>query len=683
MKIKAIVLYGIILASVLSSLQCNLRKAIAPSWDTQINFPLINHPYTLDTLIRKDTSIVQKNPTNGFLTYSFSHPAIFDSVGDKIKMKPQQPAPFGISIGAIPFNLNNFLLNIPNPGIPSGFPIPATPLPSFSVLMDSSTQFDYVEFDSGTVSFQLTNNLPIKIYFSQPIQFRDIENNIIGPFNVDALNANQSVLTSASLIGKRVRNRLSLDSVRWSTSGSAGTPVTIPSVVLGVNLSFSNILIKSARAKIPATNVLRNVGSVFTPDTSSNATKFKIVRFKNGGFDVKLRNDLDVTTRLNVLFPQLKNRISGASYQLDTSIARRDSALFTFDLSNTYEINAPDTTNIINYTAIIRQLGSTDDTAGYRIFNQADKVEVSLLLHQPPNNIFSVQYFEGVIKPTTVTFDTLINVKLGDLPSKFSVDSLCMPDAKFILKLYSPGIQSRVGGNILLNNDPSYIINIPQTLLTGNDTTDVVLSGTNVVSTLTRFVSVNKNLPKTFFLNSTATINPNYTIGTIADTDKISGRVVFDIPANIGIKGGVVRDTVRFGDEKDDKGNKVKLDSTMLNRLLNGNLSFMITNGIPVTLRASIIFLRSDFVAIDTLPGSGPIYVGSAQIGTDGFSSTPEVSQFDEPLDKSEIDNVNRAKFCVLEIRIDTPPTSPAVKFRSSDMVKVRIFGNFNYRVEE
>jgi hypothetical protein len=682
MKIKAIVLYGIILASVLNSLQCNLRKPVTPNWDVQINFPLINHPYTIDTLIRKDTSIVQKNPTNGFLTYSFSHPAIFDSVGDKIKMKPQQPAPFGISIGTIPFNLNNVLLNIPNPGIPSGFPIPASPLPSFSVSMDSSTQFDYVVFDSGTVSLQLTNNLPIKIYFSQPIQFRDIENNIIGPFNIDSLNPNQSKLTSTSLTGKRVRNRLSLDSVSWSTSGSVN-PVTIPGVVLGVNLSFSNILIKSARAKIPVTNVLRNVGSVFTLDTSSNATKFKIVRFKNGGFDVKLRNDLDVTTRLNVLFPQLKNRISGASYQLDTVIARRDSALFTFDLSKTYEINAADTTNKIDYTAIIKQLGSTDDTVGYRIFNQTDKVEVSLLLHQPPNNIFTVQYFEGVIKPTTVTFDTLINVKLGDLPSKFSVDSLRMPDAKFILKLYSPGIQSRVGGNILLNNDPTYIVNIPQTLLTGNDTTDVVLSGANVVSTLTRFVSVNKNLPKTFFLNSTGTINPNYTMGTIADSDKISGRVVFDIPANIGIKGGVVRDTVKFGDEKDDKGSRVKLDSAMLNKILNGNLSFMITNGIPVTLRASIVLLRSDSVAIDTLPGSGPIYVGSAQIGADGFSSIPEVAQFDEPLDKSEIDNVNRAKFCVMEIRIDTPPTSSAVKFRTNDMVKVRIFGNFNYRVEE
>jgi hypothetical protein len=682
MKIKAIVLYGIILASVISSFQCNLRKPVTPNWDVQINFPLINHPYTIDTLIRKDTSVVQKNPTNGFLTYSFSHPAIFDSVGDKIKMKPEQPAPFGISIGTIPFNLNNFILNIPNTGIPSGFPILAGPLPSFSVFMDSSTQFDYVEFDSGAVSLELTNNLPIKIYFSQPIQFRDIENNIIGPFNVDSLNPNQSKLTSTSLIGKRVRNRLSLDSVRWSTSGSV-TPVTIPGLVLGVNLSFSNILIKSARAKIPATNVLRNVGSVFTLDTSSNATKFKIVRFKNGGFDVKVRNDLDVTTRLNVLFPQLKNRIGGASFQLDTSIARRDSALFTFDLSKTYEINASDTTNKIDYTAIIKQLGSTDDTVGFRIFNQNDKVEVSLLLHQHPNNTFTVQYFEGVIKPTTVTFDTLINVKLGDLPSRFSVDSLRMPDAKFILKLYSPGIQSRVGGNILLNNDPSYTVNIPQTLLAGNDTTNVVLSGDNVVSTLTRFVSANKNLPKAFFLNSTGTINPNYTIGTIADTNKISGRVVFDIPANIGIKGGVFRDTVKFGDEKDDKGSRVKLDSTMLNKILNGNLSFMITNGIPLTLRASIILLRSDSVAIDTLPGTGPIYVASAQIGVDGFSSIPVVSQFDEPLDKSEIENVNRAKFSVLEIRIDTPPTSPAVKFRTTDMVKVRIFGNFNYRVEE
>lgn len=682
MKIKAIVLYGIIFAVIISSFNCNLRKAVAPTWDVQVNFPLINHPYTIDTLIRKDTSIIQINPTNGFLTYSYSHPAVYDSIGDKIKMKPQQPAPFGITIGSIPFSVNNLSLDISNPGIPSGFPIPEGQLPSFSVAMDTMTQFDYLELDSGAVRLQVTNNLPLTIYFTQPIQFRDIENNIIGPFNIDSLNPSQSRYASVDLQGKRIKNRLSLDTVRWSTSGNSN-PVTIPDVVLAINLSFSNIYIKSARAKIPATDVLRNEGSAFILDSSSNATKFKIVRFKNGGFDVKIRNDLDVTTMLIISFPQLKNRISGNSYQLDTVLARRDSALFKFDLSKTYEVNAGDTTNEIIYTAVISQLGSYDDTVGFRTFNNTDKVDVALLLRQPPDNVFTVQYFEGVIKPTTVVFDTLINMKLGDLSTKFSVDSLRLPDAKFIVRLYSPGIQSSIGGNIWLDNDPLYAITIPQTLLARNDTTNIVLSGDNVVSTLTRYVSVNRNLPKTFFLNSTGTINPNYTIGTIADTDKISGRILFDIPANIGIHGGVIRDTVKIGDESDDGGNKVNLDSTMIDKILNGNLSFTFRNGIPVRISASIILLRPDSTVIQYLPSSGPVNVSSSQIGADGFSSIPVNSQLNVPLNRSEVDNINRAKYAVLEIQMDTPPISPAVKFRNNDLIRVRIFGTFNYRIEE
>ncbi len=682
MKIKAIVLYGIMFAVIISSFNCNLRKAVAPTWDVQVNFPLINHPYTIDTLIRKDTSIIQRNPANGFLTYSYSHPTVYDSIGDKIKMKPQQPAPFGINIGSIPFSVNSLSLDISNPGIPSGFPIPEGQLPSFSVAMDTMTQFDYLELDSGAVRLQVTNNLPLTIYFTQPIQFRDIENNIIGPFNIDSLNPNQSRYASVDLQGKRIKNRLSLDTVRWSTSGNSN-PVTIPDVVLAINLSFSNIYIRSARAKIPATDVLRNEGSAFILDSSSNATKFKIVRFKNGGFDVKIRNDLDVTTRLNMSFPQLRNRISGNSYQLDTVLARRDSALFRFDLSKTYEVNAGDTTNEIIYTAVISQLGSFDDTVGFRTFNNTDKVDVALLLHPPPDDVFTVQYFEGVIKPTTVTFDTLISVKLGDLPTKFSVDSLRMPDAKFIVRLYSPGIQSSIGGDIRLDNDPSYAITIPQTLLARNDTTNIVLSGDNVVSTLTRYVSVNRNLPKTFFLNSTGTINPNYTIGTITDTDKISGRILFDIPANIGIHGGVIRDTVKIGDESDDGGNKVNLDSTMIDKILNGNLSFTFRNGIPVRIRASIILLRPDSTVIQYLPSSGLVNVSSSQIGADGFSSTPASSQLNVPLNRSEVDNINRATYVVLEIQMDTPPTSPAVKFRSNDLVQVRIFGTFNYRMED
>jgi hypothetical protein len=682
MKIKAIVLYGIVFAVIIGSFNCNLRKAVAPTWDMQVNFPLINHPYTIDTLIRKDTSIIQRDPANGFLAYSYSHPAVYDSIGDKIKMNPQQPAPFGINIGSIPFSVNNLSLNISNPGIPSGFPIPAGSLPSFSVTMDTMTQFDYLDLDSGAVRLQITNNLAITIYFTQPIQFRDIENNIIGPFNIDSLNPNQSRSSTVDLQGKRIKNRLMLDTLRWSTSGSS-TPVTIPDEVLGINLSFSNIYIKSARAKIPATDVLRNEGSAFILDSSSNATKFKIVRFKNGGFDVRIRNDLDVTTRLNILFPQLRNRISGDSYQLDTILARRDSALFRFDLSKTYEVNAGDTTNEIVYTAVISQLGSSDDTVGFRTFTNTDKVDVALLLRPPPEDVFTVQYFEGVIKPTTVKFDTLINVKLGDVPTKFSVDSLRMPDAKFILRLYSPGIQSSIGGNIRFDNDPSYTITIPQTLLARNDTTNILLSGDNVVSTLTRYVSINRNLPKTFFLNSTGTINPNYTIGTVADTDKISGRILFDIPANIGIQGGVIRDTVEIGGESDDGGNKVKLDSTMIDKIRSGNLSFTFRNGIPARIRASIILLRSDFTVIQRFPSSGPVNVSTSQVGEDGFSSIPVHSQLNVPLNRSEVDNVNRAKYAVLEIQMDTPPASPAVKFRSNDLIQVRIFGTFNYRMED
>jgi hypothetical protein len=561
MKIKAIVLYGTVLAAIINSMQCNLRKPVAPNWDVQVNFPLINHPYTIDSLIRKDTSIIQKDPANGFLTYSYSYPAIYDSIGDKIKMKPQQPAPFDMNIGSIPFNLNNLSLDIPNPGIPDGFPIPAGTLPPVTVAMDTLTQFDYVEFDSGIVRLQITNGLPIKIYFAEPIQFRDIEDNIIGPFNIDSLNPSQSTSTSISLIGKRIRNRLSLDTVRWTTPGSSG-PVSIPSVVLSVGLSFSNIYIKSARAKIPPTDVFRNQGSLFVVDSSANATKFKIVRFKTGGFDLIINNGLDVSVKLYDSLPQVRNRYTHAPFRHTKIVPRKSSTTFSFDLDS-LEVDAGDTTNVINYTAVISQLGSSDDAAGFRTFDRSDKVGVSLTIHPPPNDVFIVQYFEGVIKPTAVTFDTLVNVKLGDIPTKFSIDSLHMPDSKFVLRLYSPGIQSRIDGTILLNNDPSYIVNIPQTLLAGNDTTNLELSGDDVVSTLTRFVSVNKNLPKSFYVNSSGVINPNYVMGTISSTNKISGRILFDIPANIGIHGGVVRDTIKIGDEKDDSGNRINLDSTM------------------------------------------------------------------------------------------------------------------------
>ncbi|MBU1297662.1 MAG: hypothetical protein KKB77_00730, partial [Bacteroidetes bacterium] len=668
-----------VLLLVFISFQCDFRKPIAPTWDIQVSFPLINHPYTLDSLIRKDTSIIQMNPTYGFLTYSYSNATTFDSIGDKIKLKPEAPSPFTISAGAIPVtNIPDASLYIPNrsPGIPAG-PIPPGNLLPISAPLPSYDLFEYLVFESGTARLTIQNYLPIAIVFNNPVMLRDSENNIIGPFIIDTVDAGKTKSDFVSLAGKKITQTLKIDTVQLSTPG--GRIDTRPDTLFKITLGLTNLTINSARVKIPPTTILQSNSSEFVVDTSANPSKIKVANFKTGKFDLRISNDLDFSAKLSLTLPQVVKKSNGQKLDTTLTISRKNdpgsTASITIDLANVYEFRSLTPTNVINYSASLDQLGSVNDGLYFRNYSSTDKVTFSLVIHQPPHDFFTVRYIEGIIKPTTITFDTTLKIKIGDLSAKFSIDSLRLPDAKFILKLKSPNIQSSVVGNLLLDSNSQYSISIPPTLLAANDTTDIELSGDNVVSTIARYISTHKNLPKSFYVNASGTINPNYISGSISNTDKIGGRIIFDVPLNVGIRGGMIRDTVEMGDAKNDDGSKFNLDSNLVNSIQSGWLNFTFKNGIPLGLKSSIILLDKNKNVLQFLPATGPVTVNPSLVRFDGFAGDAVESKFIIPLNKTEIDNINRAKFIALEIVINTVETAPFVKFKNTDWINFRVFG--------
>ena len=670
-----------VLLLVFISFQCDLRKPIAPTWDIQVSFPLINRPYTIDSLIQKDTSLIKVNPTNGSLVYSYSQETVSDSIGDKIKLKPKEPTPMFISAGAIPFRDFSTSVSIPNPGFPPGpTPIPSGNLPPIYVEIPISDHFDYLEFESGIFKLTVINFSPITIEFNDTIRIVDKDNNQFG-FYIGSVPPNTAREAQTQLSNKTIKLPLKLDTLYTRTPGSI-TPVIIPDPILKIKIDFLNLLIKNGRAKIPPTDVYRVDSAKFVIDTTATPTKLKSAAFKQGIVDLKVRNRFDVTIQVSLSLPQLINKTNRQPFSINKIILRNDSTAIPVDFSN-YEFKATAPTDTLIYNARIIQLGSEGDTLQFRTFNQSDQFIASLKLRPPPQDIFVVSYVEGIVKPIDITLDTLINLKLGDIPVKFSVDSLRFPDSKFILNLSTPDIKSRISGNIKLDDSAKYTITIPQKTLNPNSTTSVTISGDEVVSTLARYVSTNKSLPKSFKINASVEINPSYASGSISSSDNIGGQALFEITSNIGIKGGVFRDTLTMKDEKNDDGNTIDLDSTMVNRIRSGSINFTINNRIPLGSRLSLKLLDADTVFIQDLPSSGPMIINPSLIGTDGFASSPEQSKFTISLTKKEIDNINRAKFIALEVVINTVETAPFVKFKNTDWINFRVFGTFNYRVED
>ncbi len=668
--------YLIIISFSLISFNCDFKKPVAPQWDIQLNFPLVNRPYSIDSLIKKDPDLFQINAQNGLVSYSYSQKIISDSVGDKLSLKPEQPNPLFIDAGTIPYKDFTFTNYVPNPGIPSGL-VPPGDLPRFTLDLPPTDQFDYLEFDSGKVRLTIINYCPFTIEFIEPVVIKDRENQIY-EFVFGSIPPLSQGSSEVSLENKKLSAPLKMDTVYARTPGSSGI-VAVPDSILKIQLYFKNLIIKSARAKIPPTEIFRINNSKFIIDTSEYPSKLKVARFKKGSVDLSIVNNFDVAAEVIFQLPQFSHRITRQIFYLNRIVARKDSFLQNINLSN-YEFNSSFPTDTIYFNASIRQLGSENDTTDFRLFKSSDKLIAKVFIPPPPDNLFVLSYIEGIIKPTAIDFDTILYIKLGELPDKFKFDSLKLPDSKFNFILSCPNIPLRFSGNILFADSSLYRITIPQSTLNANTSTTISISGNELVSSLTNYISRNKNLPESFGLNTSFLINPNYISGSVSSSDKINGDVEFDLPLNIGIKKGLFRDTLTVGDEKDDNGNKVDIDSTFLDRVQNAVFNFNLNNRIPVGLKLSIMLLDKDKKFIQYIPASGPVLVNPASVGSDGFSNNNVQSKISINMNKNDIDTFNNSKFVVVELEINTLPSTQSVKLRNTDYIQVKVFSSFNYR---
>jgi hypothetical protein len=493
------------------SWSCEFKKPIAPVWDQQINVPLANHIYTIDSLLKKDTSIIRVNPSNGYITYAYSQLAGSERIGDKIRMRPVKPAPLSIKIGSLPISVENRTAEIANPGIPSGV-IPSGALPSIALILPTFQQIEYVIFDNGMMKVHLTNNLPVSINFINPIILRDNANHTFGPLDITELAAGETKSDSLFLVGRQMSNTLSLDRINITTTGSDGSPVTIPGTIFSITVEFANVEVRSASAKFPPTSILVRDSAMFVVDSSSQPNKVSSATFKQGIVDLKITNNLDVAVQLSLKLFELYDRTTGQQFNEKRTIDRYSSINFSLDFRN-YSIvalNPTNPTDKILYSASISQLGSTNDTTIYRKVNSTDSVVVELFPGSATPDTFILQTVTGFLKPTTLKFDSTFNIHMGELPSKFRVDSLRLPEASFKLILKTPNIPIDLTGSkvwfIDLRHEDSVDVDVPSKLLPANSTTPVLLDA-EFVPRFTRLISRTHRFPDQVRLHGIADLS--------------------------------------------------------------------------------------------------------------------------------------------------------------------------------
>ena len=413
------------------------KDFVAPSYNISVAFPISDSLYTLNDILKNDSTIVSsKNPNSMGLLYYVQKNKVQPFYVDNHLSINGFSTSVKQKIGSVKINdvtPISTTLKIEDwvSGALSGSTVilPADST-KFTRSFDQIKQFVSVTLDGGTLELKLINRLPVYTEL-RGITIKNADNTIIAekpltePVSIPSMD---STTVSFDLSGKTISNSLVLESEIY-TPGSNGQIVTLPqNAGTVIDAEFKNLTISKVTAPLPPQKEFNINNSVIIDDS----TKIEKAIFEKGNFNIAFNNYLDVDITLKLTLKNLF-KPDGLPFSTTISLNRKElnkvinaASLKGWSIQ-TLTQGTP--TNKLSYTASI----STGATTGPRTLSKNDSVSVRIKFG---NIIFSS--VEGLIKPTKFDITkTNFDLNLGKFKDKFSFDSLKLNNPSILLGLNS------------------------------------------------------------------------------------------------------------------------------------------------------------------------------------------------------------------------------------------------------
>jgi len=689
MKRKILLLFGIPFFIFLSGCFEKPSEPVLPTWDVDLTVPILDKTFTLGELVEKDTTYLKVESGNQ-IYYSTSEKLDATKIGDSLKISD-------ISTSAST-KLGNF--EIKNPGTISAsikaydiFPSLSSNLPPGNYIVPSNApgqtvttnftafdNFQQVTFDGGIIKVTVNNGLPVPLQFPNGLAIynsNDLTTPILTLFENTTINANSELTATADLAGKTLPANLSLK-VTVLSPGSGGQQVylDVNQMFVTVSASLENLSIASASAKIPSQTEPVVISDSFVLEPNEpQPDLINEVNFKSGSMKIKVVNGIDLGLNGSITLYNFVRKSDNTPLQIPLNIGRKNSASNTL----TFNLNLADyklvgnLTNTVDYKVEVR----TEDTGNeYRTVSKNDGLSAEITLQ----NIV-IESISGKAKPREISFEEqkIDLAGLKDYREKFKgsikfddiqVEINLVKTAQFTfdLNLKIKGVNTRTG------KVDSIEIPLAQRRFSGS-THKIVLnkSNSNIVNFINSFAS--QELPEYLIVSGSVFLNPNYEVGRVSSSDSVYGSVSVSFPASVGISNAVFEDTSEVNELSDES--KKEIDKTNY-----GKLFVEIENGLGVDVRFRAKILGVTMDSLLSIPKDNDFMINPAPIGSDGFSSgtTRYINVIE--LNRNEIQKFKDMKFVRSFISIATANNGGIVKFRTTDSLKVKIYGRVNYRVE-
>jgi len=659
-------------------------EPVAPSWDTNLSIPLANRRYTLSEIVEKDTSLLRTG-VGGEVVYATMINAPPTFIGDLITISPIDTTVL-VKFGA--FNLATVPLYVPIdiPWLPRGsnIPIPDTTL-IFADILDSISTFQRVIMESGSVSLTLDNNLPVAMDVLNPIQLLDAQGSVVATFvYVPAtIPPNSSLTATDDLSGRTLDNTIRVAGLRFHTPGSA-SPVSIPTgTFFAATLSTSNLKARYAEfAEIPPQRLSDNDTTHLPIDDS---TLVRELHLRTGQLQLQFASRVNLPMLFKFRLNELRRRVGGVfvPYEDSLFLQARGSGSTVIDLAgDRIQSQSADLIRSLEVvSSVILPAGS-----GYPVtVSDTDKVMIAVSRLAE----IVVDSAVAVLKPTWVSVSSEFPVSFGELPTRFS-GRLNIPSASLAFATISSigfpmDLEIRVGGRTAAGD--SVFLQVPASekrLQTGTDLVQFDLA--EVGQFLSQFSG---QLPERLRLIGRVLVNPPDVymptlagVGRVGSNSSFGGNLALEVPLMLGIVNGTYRDTLAIGDTTADGYRDYTINKNRLNDVNRGKMYIEVENGMPLQVGVSLRLLDQTRQSILLVPQSGQgVQITAAVVDGGGNVILPAQSTSSFELSQSEVRLFNPAEFLTYAVSMETTPGSPAVRFRTTDYVRVRIWSTLSYRV--
>lgn len=656
---------------------------VMPTWNVDLTFPLAHRTYSLNDIVRKDTSMLRVGE-GGRIIYAASVAAAPTLIGDRVS----------ISLPDTTTQVNFGVFSIQSPPITKSLDIPwmphgaAIPIPDTTIVVPGASvmipTFQSVTFAEGILTLSLRNNLPVPMEVTQPVHLFDDQQRLVATFVFSPATIPPNSERSAfdDLENRTLSNQLLLSGLILHTPGSQ-TPVQTPDGdFIVATITPSDLKARQAVfAEIPPQSLANNDSARIILDDSTLVLD-ALLHSGQLGFSFQSRVNLPILFKFRM--DELLRNSGGAFVAYEDSIFLPAHGAGSFDLSLAgYRIRSTDG-DLLRSLRIVSSIVIPEGSGQPVTVNDTDKVELSLSSTAP----FHIDTAVAVIKPTWLDINTPVVVDFGELPNRFS-GQLNIPSASlnlgtgvtfgFPTDLYvSIAARRPVTGQWVYLHVPNSQKRIQPGVSTVN------FSPSEVGQFFSQFAG---SLPETLFVMGQVLVNPPevYTpsvagVGGIGRHSSFRGRVDIEVPLMLGISDGHYRDTLVVGDTTGD-GNS-DFNKNRLREVNHGRLFVEVENALPLRVGFDLGLLDRAGYQLLRLPHDGSsINVAPATVDGSGNVTIPAQSRVMFELSSDHVRQFDPAELISYAVSLATTPGSPAVRFRTTDYVRIRVWSTLSYRV--